>query len=63
MVGAGNWLGILSALLIILCFYFSLTFFQSLQSEDKRIIRQYKLAAVICLALGLLIPAFYNLYQ
>ena len=63
LMGTGNWLGILSTILIILCFYFTLTFFQSLKSGDERIIRQYKLAAVISLALGLFIPAIYNLYM
>ncbi|MGE7602354.1 hypothetical protein ACQKL5_07555 [Peribacillus sp. NPDC097675] len=62
LMGTGNWLGILSTILFILGFYFTLTFFQSLKSGDERIIRQYKLAAVISLALGLLVPALYNLY-
>jgi hypothetical protein len=58
----GNWLGILSMILIVLCLYFSLTFFQHLKSGDDRLIKQSKLAAVFCLALGLLIPALYSLY-
>ncbi|MGE7661171.1 hypothetical protein ACQKL6_05560 [Peribacillus sp. NPDC097197] len=62
LMGTGNWLGILSTILFILGFYFTLTFFQSLRSGDVRIIRQNKLAAVISIALGLLIPAIYNLY-
>ncbi|MFJ7744560.1 hypothetical protein [Peribacillus sp. NPDC097295] len=63
IIGAGNWLGILSTILFILSFYFTLTFFQSLKSGNERIIRQYKLAAVFSLALGLIIPAIYNLYM
>lgn len=46
-----------SAVLIIFTFYFTLTFMESLKGEDKRIIKQSKRAAIICLtlALGLLI--------
>ena len=61
-MGAGNWLGILSTILIVLTFYFSLTFFQHLKLDDERLIKQSKLAAVFCLALSLLIPALYSLY-
>jgi uncharacterized protein YacL len=62
MMGAGNWLGILSTIMFILSFYFSLTFFHYLKIGDQRIIKQSKLAAVACLAIGLLIPAFYSFY-
>ena len=61
-MGAGNWLGIISMILIVLCLYFSLTFFQHLKLGDERLIKQSKLAAVFCLALSLLIPALYGLY-
>ncbi|OZI10474.1 hypothetical protein CEW92_16720 [Bacillaceae bacterium SAS-127] len=57
-----NWIGILSTIFIILCFYFSLTFFQHLKSDNERMINQSKLAAVICLAIALLVPTLYNLY-
>ncbi|WP_100404087.1 hypothetical protein [Bacillus sp. FJAT-42315] len=60
--GWANWIGILSTTFTILCFYFSLTFFQHLKSDNERMINQSKLAAVICLALALLVPAIYNLY-
>lgn len=62
LMGAGNWIGILTTILIVLCFYFTLTFFQYLKSGDERLVKQSKLAAVICLALGLLIPALYSVY-
>ena len=62
LMGTGNWLGIFSTAFIILCFYFTLTFFQHLKQGDERIISQSKLGAVICLAASLLIPALYNLY-
>ncbi|MFL0366233.1 hypothetical protein ACH0BF_24965 [Pseudobacillus sp. 179-B 2D1 NHS] len=62
LMGTGNWLSIISTLLILLCFYFSLTFFQHLKLGDERLIKQSKLAAVFCLALSLLIPALYSLY-
>ncbi|PAQ15748.1 hypothetical protein CD798_05280 [Bacillaceae bacterium SAOS 7] len=60
--GSANWIGILSTIFVILCFYFSLTFFQHLKSDNERMINQSKLAAVICLAIALLVPAIYNLY-
>ncbi len=62
LMGTGNWIGILSTILIVLCFYFSLTFFQNLKLGDERLIKQSKLAAVLCLALSLLIPALYSPY-
>ena len=57
-----DWLGILSMILIVLGFYFGLTFIQYLKVGDERIIKQSKFAAIFCLAAGLLIPAFYNLF-
>lgn len=61
-MGTGNWLGILSIVLIVLCFYFTLTFFQYLKQEDARLTKQSKFGAVFCLAASLLIPAIYNFY-
>ncbi|WP_078816733.1 hypothetical protein [Sporosarcina newyorkensis] len=61
-MGAGNWIGMLSTILIIICFYFTLTFFQSLRSNNERLAKQSKLAAVTCLALGLLLPVLYGFY-
>ncbi|WP_277587150.1 hypothetical protein [Psychrobacillus antarcticus] len=63
LMGTGNWLGIFSTAFIILCFYFTLSFFQHLKQGDARLTRQSKLGAVICLAISLLIPAMYNLYM
>ncbi|WP_203364666.1 hypothetical protein [Bacillus sp. REN10] len=57
-----NWIGIVSTVFIILCFYFLLTFFQHLKSDNEREVNQSKLAAVICLAIALLVPAIFNLY-
>jgi len=62
-MGAGNWIGMLSTVLIIICFYFTLTFFQHLRLNDERVVNQSKLAAVICLALGLLLPVLYGFYM
>ena len=56
-MGTGNWVGIFSMVFIILCFYFTLTFFQYLKQGDARLTRQSKFGAVICLGVGLLIPA------
>src|SRR5699024_9777568 len=63
IMGTGNWIGMLSTVLIIICFYFTLTFFQHLRLNDERVVNQSKLAAVICLALGLLLPVLYGFYM
>lgn len=63
LMGTGNWLGIFLTILIILCFYFTLTFFQYLKLGDARLTRQSKLAAIICFAASLLIPALYNTFM
>lgn len=62
MFGMGSWMGIISALLFVASFYFTLTFFEQLKSEDVRVRKQAKIAAVICLAVALLLPAVYQLY-
>lgn len=49
---------IISILLIIFCFYFTLTFIENLGKGDERTIKQSKIAAVICLGLALIIPIF-----
>ncbi|WP_299094240.1 hypothetical protein [uncultured Metabacillus sp.] len=54
-----SWVGIISLLLIVFCFYFTLTFFENLYKNDERITKQSKLAAVICLGLALFIPILY----
>lgn len=46
LLGVGNLLGILSTILIVFCFYFSLTFFQYIKIGDERLIKQSKFAAV-----------------
>lgn len=56
-----GWIGIISVLLLILCFYFTLTFIEELQKGDERIIKQSKMSAIICLGLALIIPIVYNL--
>ena len=62
MFGMGSWMGIVSALLFVASFYFTLTFFEHLKSHDGRVRKQSKIAAVICLAVALLLPAVYQLY-
>ncbi|WP_422124409.1 hypothetical protein DHX103_06195 [Planococcus sp. X10-3] len=57
----GKWLGILSAILLIVSIYFTFTFFEYLKSDEKRLQKQSKIAALVCVAAALLIPAFYNL--
>lgn len=57
----GHWLQMVSVALIVLSFYFTLTFFQHLKTEDQRMVNQSKIAAVICLVLALLIPVLFQL--
>lgn len=56
-----KWIGIVISILIILCFYFTLTFFESLRNGDTRIIKQSKIAAVVCLTITLVLPMAYSL--
>ena len=62
MFGTGSWVMIVSVLLFVASFYFTLTFFEHLKSEDERLSKQAKIAAVICLSAALLLPAVYQLY-
>jgi hypothetical protein len=55
-----SWLGIISIVFIIFCFYFTLSFIENLHKGDERITRQSKLAAIICLGFALLIPVLFN---
>ncbi|SFC81250.1 hypothetical protein SAMN05443252_106302 [Bacillus sp. OV322] len=55
------WITLFTFILIICCFYFTLTFFQHLRNGEEREIKQSKQAAVICFALMLLLPIFYTL--
>lgn len=59
---AGNWMGIVSTILFISCFYFTLTFFQHLKMNNEHATKTAKWAAVGCLAIGLLVPVFYSFY-
>jgi len=59
---SANWINILTMIFLVLCFYFTLMYFQYLKENDDRLIKQSRLVAVICLAIALLVPAFYNFY-
>lgn len=50
ILNTGNWLGLLTPILMIACFYFTLTFFDALRKGDERVTKQSKLAATICIA-------------
>ena len=50
-----SWISIVSVSLILFCYYFTLTFIESLHNGEKRITKQSKIAAIICLALALFI--------
>ena len=60
--GSANWINILAMIFLVLCFYFTLMYFQYLKEDDDRLIKQSRLVAVICLAIALFVPAFYNFY-
>jgi len=47
-------------LFMILCFYFTLTYFHHLKTGDDRGIKNTKWAAVVCLVFALVAPALYN---
>jgi hypothetical protein len=61
-IGAMDWLAMVTPVFWVLCFYFALLYFQHLKNGDERLIKQSRLAAVICLALALLVPAMSNIY-
>lgn len=62
LLGTGNWLGIISTVLLIIGIYFTFNFFENLKSGDDRLRKQSKVAALVCFSIALLIPAFYSLY-
>lgn len=51
---------LLSPLLLVLCFYFTLTYLHHLKKDDDRAIKKAKWAAVLSLGLALVVPALYN---
>ena len=55
----GIGMSIILILFIVLCFYFTLTFFEALRKGDERIIKQSKFAAIICMAVALIIGIIY----
>ncbi|MGG0644119.1 hypothetical protein ABE021_09275 [Sporosarcina gallistercoris] len=57
MTSTAHWMTNVSALSVIGCLYFILTFFQHIKMEDERLAQQSKIAAVVCLAIALLIQA------
>ena len=59
LMGATNWVSILSIVFIVLCLYCVLTFFQHLKNDDERLMKQSKLAAVFCLAVAITLASFH----
>ena len=57
----GSLVGLAPAVLWILCFYFTLSFFENLKKGNERLIRQSKFAAVVCMALAILAPVVLSL--
>lgn len=58
----GSSMGIFTVLMLAVCLYFTLTYFEHLKQGDKRLIKQSKLFAVITLFLALGVPAIYQIY-
>ena len=50
-----------TAIMITICLYFTLTYFDYLKQDDKRLVKQTKLFAVISLFLAFAVPAIYQL--
>lgn len=61
LIGNGGG-GIFTVLMLSAFLYFTLTYFEHLKQDDKRLIKQSKLFAVITLFLALGVPAIYQLY-
>lgn len=55
-----NWIGITSIVFYMLTFYFVLSFIESIHKDDQRVVKQSKIAAMVCLALAMLLPALYS---
>ncbi|KOO46116.1 hypothetical protein [Priestia koreensis] len=62
LLGVNSWINVASAVLLVIGFYFTLSFLQALKEEDVRVTKQLKLAAVTCIGAALLAPALYQLY-
>ena len=58
----GSSMGIFTVLMLAVCLYFTLTYFEYLKQGDKRLTKQSKLFAVITLFLALGVPAIYRIY-
>ena len=59
---AMSWIGFIPPIMFVGCLYFSLMYFQHLKNGEERKIKQSRIAAVICLAVALLVPALFNFY-
>jgi len=55
----GGNIAIFTVLMLSFCLYFILTYFEYLKKDDKRLIKQSKLLAVITLFLAFGVPAIY----
>lgn len=58
----GSSMGIFTVLMLSICLYFILTYFENLKKGDNRLIKQSKLFAVIALFLALGVPAIFQIY-
>lgn len=56
-----GWIVFISIILIILCFSYTLSFIEYLKEGDKRVAKQSKIVAIVCLVLSLFIPFVYIL--
>ena len=53
---------ILTLILIVFCFYYTLSFFELLKGDEGKAIKKAKRSAVICFALALAVPALTSVY-
>lgn len=60
LIGSG--MGIFTVLMLAVCLYFILSYFEHLKQDDKRLIKQSKIFAVITFFLAFGVPAIYQIY-
>ncbi|WHX28006.1 hypothetical protein QNH47_09210 [Virgibacillus halodenitrificans] len=56
-----TWVNVIVVISLIICFYFTLTFFENLPKGDERVSKQLKVAAMICFGIAFLLPLLLSL--
>ncbi|WP_155590771.1 hypothetical protein [Lysinibacillus cavernae] len=52
---------LITPLLMVVCFYLTLTYFHHLKTGDDKDIKKTKWWAVLCLAFAFIVPVLYNM--